>query len=606
MLFFVVYFGFLISAFVPTLFPKRFLQFTDPTTKQVLPTLKPRWVEGTSLDLKIELFIIEHGTKRIVNANNTLINSGQGQSFLFNESLAFEAAINLTEKFPSLLDYLKNNASVRVRYTLAKSSNTAASGMKNSAAIVVIQDNLVLFRHKPYKPKRVKRKLVKGWYILGSLFPDPPTLPLYRPAASPGEENQLHGEVVGYWGSAFVGSLLTDWTEWPLGQVPMGLLSSIRHDNKEYLPASTSLQMGRKWKDLIPLNATGGNVNFPEILKLKIAPISLPRFLFYAIMEESIKTNMKMGVPEKDLDELRYLLTESPPELLLLTVLISFLHLMFDILAFKSEIGFWRKIKSVKGVSMQSLTLSTISQLIVALYLYDNDTTLLVLAPLSFSVLVSFWKVFKSYRLTRKQQQQMLEETTTPNNMLSTLQEQKRVDNEALYYMFILLFPVVVSYCVLSLLRDEHYGWYSWLIKSLAVCVYAGGFALMTPQIYLNYKLKSVNHLDFGALWYRAFNTFIDDFFAFLLPMPTMHRMSVFRDDLVFLIFLIQRWIYPARANENMEEQDNDEAARMMQHKSNENSSAREQASNIAARGEESNIYGVVNEANSEDVKKNQ
>eukprot|EP01035_Chromulina_nebulosa_P019420 gene19420-25297_t len=45
-------------------------------------------------------------------------------------------------------------------------------------------------------------------------------------------------------------------------------------------------------------------------------------------------------------------------------------------------------------------------------------------------------------------------------------------------------------------------------------------------------------------LMYRFLNTFIDDLFAFLIKMPTMHRMSVFRDDIVFIIYLYQRWIY--------------------------------------------------------------
>jgi hypothetical protein len=39
-------------------------------------------------------------------------------------------------------------------------------------------------------------------------------------------------------------------------------------------------------------------------------------------------------------------------------------------------------------------------------------------------------------------------------------------------------------------------------------------------------------------------NTFIDDMFAFIIKMPTMHRLSAFRDDVIFFIFLYQRWIY--------------------------------------------------------------
>jgi len=44
---------------------------------------------------------------------------------------------------------------------------------------------------------------------------------------------------------------------------------------------------------------------------------------------------------------------------------------------------------------------------------------------------------------------------------------------------------------------------------------------------------------------YKALNTFIDDLFAFIIKMPTMHRLSCFRDDIIFMIYLYQRWIYP-------------------------------------------------------------
>ncbi|KAJ8881333.1 hypothetical protein PR048_017814 [Dryococelus australis] len=43
----------------------------------------------------------------------------------------------------------------------------------------------------------------------------------------------------------------------------------------------------------------------------------------------------------------------------------------------------------------------------------------------------------------------------------------------------------------------------------------------------------------------QAFNTFIDDLFAFIITMPTAHRVACFRDDIVFLIYLYQRWLYP-------------------------------------------------------------
>lgn len=43
---------------------------------------------------------------------------------------------------------------------------------------------------------------------------------------------------------------------------------------------------------------------------------------------------------------------------------------------------------------------------------------------------------------------------------------------------------------------------------------------------------------------YKSLNTFIDDLFAFVIKMPIMHRIACFRDDLIFFIYLYQKWAY--------------------------------------------------------------
>ena len=55
------------------------------------------------------------------------------------------------------------------------------------------------------------------------------------------------------------------------------------------------------------------------------------------------------------------------------------------------------------------------------------------------------------------------------------------------------------------------------------------GFVLMTPQLYINYKLQSVAHLPWAMLFYRFVSTFIDDLFAFIITMPMLHRISCLR-----------------------------------------------------------------------------
>jgi len=43
---------------------------------------------------------------------------------------------------------------------------------------------------------------------------------------------------------------------------------------------------------------------------------------------------------------------------------------------------------------------------------------------------------------------------------------------------------------------------------------------------------------------YKSVNTFIDDLFAFVVKMPIMHRLACLRDDVIFVIFLYQRYKY--------------------------------------------------------------
>jgi hypothetical protein len=64
------------------------------------------------------------------------------------------------------------------------------------------------------------------------------------------------------------------------------------------------------------------------------------------------------------------------------------------------------------------------------------------------------------------------------------------------------------------------------------------GFIQMTPQLFINYKLKTVEHMNWNSMIYKFLNTIIDDLFAFMIPMPTLKRISMFRDDVIFVIYL--------------------------------------------------------------------
>ena len=69
--------------------------------------------------------------------------------------------------------------------------------------------------------------------------------------------------------------------------------------------------------------------------------------------------------------------------LIWLTLAVSCLHVVFDVLAFKNDISFWMHRKGFEGVSLRSLLTSCAFQLVIILYLQENDTVWLVLATSS-------------------------------------------------------------------------------------------------------------------------------------------------------------------------------------------------------------------------------
>lgn len=75
-------------------------------------------------------------------------------------------------------------------------------------------------------------------------------------------------------------------------------------------------------------------------------------------------------------------------------------------------------------------------------------------------------------------------------------------------------YPLMAAYTVYSLLREQHKSWYSFVLGTTVGYVYVFGFLNLFPQLYLNYRLKSVAHMPWKSLMYKTLNTFIGGSFA--------------------------------------------------------------------------------------------
>uniref|UniRef100_A0A0K8S4M2 Lipid scramblase CLPTM1L n=1 Tax=Lygus hesperus TaxID=30085 RepID=A0A0K8S4M2_LYGHE len=277
---------------------------------------------------------------------------------------------------------------------------------------------------------------------------------------------------------------------------------------------------------------------------LKYSSVGLGKFRFMILSEMAFASIQVYGFTEKDLDQLKSLFSDGNKiYLLCVTIVVASLHMVFDILALKTDVNFWRTRTTLAGLSRKTVMWRAFSQIVIFLFLQEESSSLLITVPAFFSLLIELWKVLKVLRFDLKNMSQSGQSLSEAERRTET------IDNEGMRYLLYILFPLCIGGAVYSLLYDHHKSWYSWTINSLVNGVYAFGFLFMLPQLFINYKMKSVAQLPWRSFMYKAFNTFVDDLFAFIIEMPTAHRIACFRDDLVFLVYLYQRWLYPVDQN---------------------------------------------------------
>ena len=300
--------------------------------------------------------------------------------------------------------------------------------------------------------------------------------------------------------------------------------------------------------------AVGPPSHYPLALALK--PMSIGRFNFDATMEEAMG-KMAQIATEADTDSIREMFTDTSPLLLAVTMVVSMLHMALDVLAFKSDVDFWRAQRTMRGLSQRALWMDLFCQAVIAVYLHEESSSLLVTVPAVFQIFIQLWKIWKAWRMgdggggdtdpgAATAPAAAASKNPAPAPAPAPLaDETKQFDAMAVSYMCWVLLAPFAGWFAFTLLYHEHVSWYRWGLGCLTGGVYGFGFVMMSPQLFINYKLRSVAHLPWRVLVYRACNTFIDDLFAFVIRMPTMHRLSCFRDDIIFFVYLYQRRIYP-------------------------------------------------------------
>lgn len=338
-------------------------------------------------------------------------------------------------------------------------------------------------------------------------------------------------------------TIMTDDIMLPLFNIPAELVQYIKLlGTNTYLPIVNydSLRTRRRnLQRLVPQNSTMN-------VTVEYSPISLGKLRMLLQVQASIENVKVLGFSDKDVDDVKGIFTETNIYLLSGTLFIASVHLLFDFLAIKNDVSFWWKKNNLVGLSVWTIIWRAFSQIVIFLYLCEEGASLLILIPAGISTVIDLWKLKKVSRVELIRSGGILPKIQFKSDCVNAAEEKTRkFDAQSMRYLSYLLYPLVIVGAIYSLFYQPHKSWYSWSINSLVNGVYSFGFLFMLPQLFINYKLKSVAHVPWKTIMYKAFNTFIDDVFAFIITTPTSHRIACFRNDIVFVVYLYQRWLYP-------------------------------------------------------------
>jgi len=136
-------------------------------------------------------------------------------------------------------------------------------------------------------------------------------------------------------------------------------------------------------------------------------------------------------------------------------------------------------------------------QTVILLYLVDNreGTSWMILFGQGMGIVLEAWKITKTVdvRVRPAPADAWLPYHVTfedKHKLSDTEQKTKEYDEIAFRYLYMIAIPLLGAYAGYSLLYETHKGWYSFIITSLVGSVYAYGFLMMVPSLYINYRLQ--------------------------------------------------------------------------------------------------------------------
>ncbi|GMH95566.1 hypothetical protein TrVE_jg3661 [Triparma verrucosa] len=304
----------------------------------------------------------------------------------------------------------------------------------------------------------------------------------------------------------------------------------------------------------LPFTEFESNLNLGETVgvMVEVKKVGLERLRLYNHFGGALEAQKELGFEQKDIDDIRSMITDTSINYLILILIATVTHTVLEVASVKSSYVFWRDNESLEGLSLIYVLGDFFSQGVLLLFLINEDSSIFVTFPSFLSLLLAGWKSVKCLGFSISTSGLKF---TRLDNKTASEAETINYDMIAIKTVLKYLSPVMVLYLVVAGF-EEYKSIYDYVITNLSSIIYFIGFAILCPQLFINYRLKSVEALPWRALCYKFSSTFIDDIFAVVIRMPLSSRLACFRDDIVFFGLCYQRWIYKIDESRVAEGQD--------------------------------------------------
>lgn len=308
-----------------------------------------------------------------------------------------------------------------------------------------------------------------------------------------------------------------------------------------YIPGFlTDFWLLQKEYKQVKLNSPN-NINVTVDLRF----ISLMKFKFLIGLDSNDKTMTQTYGMDSTKDIFVEVLKVNSFEYLCLLFTVQVLHTLFSFLGFASDISYHKNLDKLDGLYTKIYFVTLFHYMIAIIYYYIEGVSKMIYLNIVIGLIIEIWKFRKIYEVSFSS---LFPFISFKNKIKFEESESISLESEAVTITSKFLFiPLGVGYLLYKIYYNSNYMMLhpiKFTIEYFFFLLNIFGFVLMTPQIYINYKLKSVEHMPYKTLAYKFLNTIIDDLFAFALDTPTLHRVSVFKDDVIFVIFLIQLFLY--------------------------------------------------------------